>query len=192
MQPILTPQSFTSEGPGIQNVLLTPACVRPAFDPSTTEDHLRPVGCEVAAIWDTGATGSVISQRVVDNCALKPIGMQKVRGVHGEGVSPVYLVNLEIPPNTGFPALNVTLGDLGKEIDLLIGMDVINRGDFVVTNFNGKTVFSFRCPSVERIDFVDPKARQTLISGVPKVGRNDRCPCGSGQKYKRCHGAGLG
>ena len=24
---------------------------------------------------------------------------------------------------------------------------------------------------------------------VAKVGRNDRCPCGSGLKYKRCHGA---
>ncbi len=24
--------------------------------------------------------------------------------------------------------------------------------------------------------------------GVPKVGRNDPCPCGSGRKYKRCHG----
>ncbi len=26
--------------------------------------------------------------------------------------------------------------------------------------------------------------------GTPeKVGRNDQCPCGSGKKYKRCHGA---
>ena len=25
---------------------------------------------------------------------------------------------------------------------------------------------------------------------VPKVGRNDPCPCGSGRKYKKCHGAG--
>ncbi|MSQ31588.1 MAG: hypothetical protein EXR64_06195, partial [Dehalococcoidia bacterium] len=24
---------------------------------------------------------------------------------------------------------------------------------------------------------------------VTKVGRNDACPCGSGKKYKRCHGA---
>jgi preprotein translocase subunit SecA len=24
--------------------------------------------------------------------------------------------------------------------------------------------------------------------GVDKVGRNDPCPCGSGKKYKRCHG----
>jgi hypothetical protein len=25
-------------------------------------------------------------------------------------------------------------------------------------------------------------------SPAPKIGRNDRCPCGSGLKYKRCHG----
>jgi preprotein translocase subunit SecA len=25
-------------------------------------------------------------------------------------------------------------------------------------------------------------------STVPKVGRNDPCPCGSGKKYKQCHG----
>ncbi|MCE1172392.1 MAG: SEC-C domain-containing protein, partial [Azovibrio sp.] len=24
--------------------------------------------------------------------------------------------------------------------------------------------------------------------GEPKVGRNDPCPCGSGKKYKHCHG----
>ncbi|MBY4788473.1 SEC-C domain-containing protein, partial [Burkholderia dolosa] len=23
---------------------------------------------------------------------------------------------------------------------------------------------------------------------MPKVGRNDPCPCGSGKKYKHCHG----
>ena len=24
---------------------------------------------------------------------------------------------------------------------------------------------------------------------APKVGRNEPCPCGSGKKYKKCHGA---
>ena len=28
----------------------------------------------------------------------------------------------------------------------------------------------------------------TLASALPKVGRNDPCPCGSGKKYKQCHG----
>jgi uncharacterized protein len=27
------------------------------------------------------------------------------------------------------------------------------------------------------------------VRGAPKVGRNDPCPCGSGRKYKLCHGA---
>ncbi len=32
-------------------------------------------------------------------------------------------------------------------------------------------------------------ASQTVVSAGPKVGRNDPCPCGSGKKYKKCHGA---
>ena len=31
--------------------------------------------------------------------------------------------------------------------------------------------------------------QQTVRRSVPKVGRNDPCPCGSGKKYKHCHGA---
>jgi preprotein translocase subunit SecA len=31
--------------------------------------------------------------------------------------------------------------------------------------------------------------RQAAPAGGPKVGRNDPCPCGSGKKYKKCHGA---
>jgi preprotein translocase subunit SecA len=32
-------------------------------------------------------------------------------------------------------------------------------------------------------------AQQPQASKGPKVGRNDPCPCGSGKKYKKCHGA---
>ena len=28
-----------------------------------------------------------------------------------------------------------------------------------------------------------------IVNTMPKVGRNDPCPCGSGKKYKHCHGA---
>jgi len=27
------------------------------------------------------------------------------------------------------------------------------------------------------------------VRGERKVGRNEPCPCGSGRKYKHCHGA---
>ena len=34
-------------------------------------------------------------------------------------------------------------------------------------------------------------APQQVVRGQAKVGRNDPCPCGSGKKYKKCHGAGT-
>ncbi|HVK89778.1 MAG TPA: SEC-C metal-binding domain-containing protein [Kofleriaceae bacterium] len=37
--------------------------------------------------------------------------------------------------------------------------------------------YELLCSAVER-----------LLGGTANVGRNDPCPCGSGQKYKRCHG----
>jgi preprotein translocase subunit SecA len=33
---------------------------------------------------------------------------------------------------------------------------------------------------------------QTVVRQSPKVGRNDPCPCGSGLKYKKCHGKQVG
>jgi preprotein translocase subunit SecA len=32
-------------------------------------------------------------------------------------------------------------------------------------------------------------AAAPIVREGPKVGRNDPCPCGSGKKYKHCHGA---
>lgn len=33
------------------------------------------------------------------------------------------------------------------------------------------------------------RPRKPVARATPKVGRNDPCPCGSGRKYKQCHGA---
>jgi preprotein translocase subunit SecA len=35
----------------------------------------------------------------------------------------------------------------------------------------------------------EPAAPKTVQRQADKVGRNDPCPCGSGKKYKKCHGA---
>jgi preprotein translocase subunit SecA len=35
----------------------------------------------------------------------------------------------------------------------------------------------------------DDATVKTVRHDAPKVGRNDPCPCGSGKKYKKCHGA---
>lgn len=42
-------------------------------------------------------------------------------------------------------------------------------------------------------DYYDPSApvKQMPVRVEPKIGRNDLCPCGSGKKYKQCHGKDL-
>jgi preprotein translocase subunit SecA len=39
-------------------------------------------------------------------------------------------------------------------------------------------------------DYYDPStpAKQEPIRVEQKIGRNDACPCGSGKKFKQCHG----
>ncbi len=37
----------------------------------------------------------------------------------------------------------------------------------------------------------DTAVRKPKMRATPKIGRNDPCPCGSGKKYKNCHGRGT-
>ena len=34
-----------------------------------------------------------------------------------------------------------------------------------------------------------PVVEQRIAGEYDEVGRNDPCPCGSGKKFKKCHGA---
>jgi len=104
-------------------------------------------------IWDTGATNSAISQKVVDALGLQPITATQVQTADGLTLKPVYLVNIGILNGPTIESVRVTLADLGY-IDALIGMDIITLGDFSITNKGGQTVFSFRIPSQHTIDYV--------------------------------------
>lgn len=66
----------------------------------------------------------------------------------------VYLVNLYLLNGVAFSEIHVTKAERLGDADILIGMSVITCGDFAVTNFKGRTKFSFRIPSLEHIDFV--------------------------------------
>jgi hypothetical protein len=108
---------------------------------------------DFTALWDTGATGSVISQRVVQACQLRSIGTRKVNHVQGSTEDvPSYAVNVKLPSDVEFQDLRVILGNL-RGYDVLIGMDIISLGDFAITHPDGNTKFSFRIPSQAAIDF---------------------------------------
>lgn len=174
-------RSFEVTYDRIINVLTTYVLIAQAFDPEKTNPH--PSLKEYKAIWDTGATNSVISQKVVDGCELKPIGMTQVQTAERLITSGVFLVNIMLPHKVGIPHIRVTKGHLGEEFDVLIGMDIIGRGDFAVYPKNGQTIFSFRLPAAGNLNFSSERPVQEA-----KIGRNDPCHCGSGKKYKKCHG----
>lgn len=135
--------TLTAHG-GLLNVLITECRACAGFD-NTTPPPQRPALEAFNAIWDTGATNSVITQTVVDKCGLKPTGMTLTHGVHGEEMAETFLVNVMLPNDVGFANIPVTLGKL-KGADMLIGMDIITQGDFSISNVGGVTIFLFGCP----------------------------------------------
>ena len=189
------PLAFTTTYNRITNVLFNDVYISQAFNRALFPTPPKPedIGAKkFISIWDTGATGTVISQKVIDECGLKPISLAKVSTASQKDVlTTVYFVSIILPMKIVIPQLRVIRGSIAGGADVLIGMDIISNGDFSVTNCEGKTVFSFRMPSIERIDFVEKsrKAKEPLPPrALRKVGRNDPCPCGSGKKYKHCCG----
>lgn len=98
------------------------------------------------AIWDSGATSSLITRNIIDKLNLQPVGVCQVAGIHGTEYEYTYYVNLIVPGEMTFNTLEVTEGDL-EDIDVLIGMDVITQGDFCISNGNNETIVTFRSPA---------------------------------------------
>ncbi len=173
--------SFTIKYNGKANTLVSNVFVsHPVFP-----DNPPPKQTEISsfhALWDTGATKTAITSNVVATLDLKPIGKTLVGHADGQSKQFTYLVSLILPNNVFVPVLSVIEAKLSEDIDLLIGMDIIGMGDLAVTNYNNKTTFSLRIPSLREIDFVKEH------NDFSKTGRNDLCPCGSQKKYKHCHG----
>jgi uncharacterized protein len=63
------------------------------------------------------------------------------------------------------------------------------RDEFVMALSAGLHI-AYRFFAPARRDLArEVRAANTIVHDEPKIGRNEPCPCGSGLKYKRCHGA---
>lgn len=193
MQPPV--KSFISSYDWMSRVLQNEVHIVDAFNPSSITGRISPQTLNAkkySAIWDTGATSTVITQKVVNDLGLKQVGVTQLTTASGKkDDAPLYLVAIFLPNLVYRSELMVVQASVTGNAEVLIGMDIIGRGDFAVTNKDGKTAFTFRMPSLERIDFTKrtpPADSPQVLKPSPKVGRNDPCPCGSGKKFKKCHG----
>lgn len=143
------------------------------------------------AIWDTGATNSVITEHLAHKLGLQPIGQTIVNGISGPLPTNVFKVNITL--NNQEISLDLKVTECKQlsaddKIEALIGMDIIQQGDFAITNYYGNTTMSFRVPSIQKIDFVSGIRKGIPVINDKLPGRNAPCSCGSGKKFKHCCG----
>ena len=154
--------------------------VSEAFDPDSGSEHPPTVKC--IGIWDTGATGSMITKKVVTDLGLQSIDEVPVKTANGTRRSNVYLVNIILPSEVGFKALRVTEGIIASA-DALIGMDIICLGDFTITHDEGGLVMSYRTPPNwdRSIDFV----KEINLRRPMEKSRNERLGSKKGKRSKK-------
>lgn len=74
-------------------------------------------------------------------------------------------------------------GAIGQEIDVVTPEGVTSRVQpSPVSSASGESADGRARIAAARVPFAQP------VRGKAPVGRNDPCPCGSGKKYKKCHG----
>lgn len=163
---------FTTKASGIVRELKNDIYISEIHDPATGPPE--PIKKPYQAIWDTGATNTCITPRVVQELGLQPSGRAVVQVV-GSGAAATahevatYLVNIFLPNNVEIIAVKVSENML-HGADVLLGMDIIAHGDFAITNYDGKTWWTFRVPSNEPIDFVEEIREHNRVQGAKAPG----------------------
>ena len=192
---------FSCQMPSSEKMLLTPIIILP---PHEIGENVSSFPGQWTALWDTGAQSSTISTQLAENLKLPTISERIMTGAGGQYRAKEYLAGLMLPNRLAINAISL-FGFCGSDrFDLLIGMDIISQGDFLVSSSGGTTYFSFQIPSLggfdlsglhevtihngNKISLPDQSASNQLKK---KIGWNDPCPCGSGKKFKKCHGRNL-
>ncbi len=96
-----------------------------------------PEPAELAALIDTGATGSVIQQGVADRLGLKPIGVIKIHTASSRDVRCYqYAVRLLFPNNVVVEGTVIEAPLAGQNIQVLIGRDVLAHAVLVYIGYS--------------------------------------------------------
>ena len=142
--------SFTRNYGALRDTLISECHVSDAWPPQG--DGTAPRALKFRALWDTGANISCITENVAVALELRPEEYYELFHAQGSSTVPFYHVNLGLPNGATVEGVLVSQAIL-KGCAVIIGMDIINQGDFAVTNKDGITVFSFQMPSMLHIDF---------------------------------------
>ena len=92
----------------------------------------------------------------------------------GNGIVPIYCVDLQLPNHVTIKEVQIAGSKIGQQgLGLIIGMNIMCIGDFAVSNFNGKTQFSFRIPSVADANFAQNEYSSALKAPFRQNGNHE-------------------
>lgn len=96
------------------------------------------------AVWDTGATSSVIAERAARRMGLKPVDMGVIITATGQVEVPIYFLDVRLSNQLTVRNLRVMGSPMEqRDVDFLVGMDIISKGKLVIDNAGGKTTVTF-------------------------------------------------
>jgi hypothetical protein len=121
------------------------------------------------AIWDTGATSSVITPSLMIRLNLIPVESEVVFGVNSQQTVDVVVVSIKLPNGVLIRNQKVAVCDIhSPPMEMLIGMDIIQRGDFSISNAGSKTLFSFVIPSIpDGVNLAEKAEALNTVKGNP-------------------------
>lgn len=108
---------------------------------------------KVKGLWDTGARMTTLSQSLIEMLGIpqdttKSFGVQTTHGIKwSRAYTPTFLFGEE---EITISAL-ATDQTLANGCSVLIGMDIISKGDLSITNVDGKMEMIFRIPPMGHI-----------------------------------------
>jgi predicted aspartyl protease len=129
---------FKSEYSYLPLKLITEAEV---FNSSQNQNVLK-----VNALWDTGAMLSAITPEIANKLNLVSVNRIKINGIGGYSIADIVRVSIRLPNLIELNNARISVINLVKDVDMLIGMDIIQLGDFSISNGEGKTLFTFVMP----------------------------------------------
>lgn len=163
---------------------------------SNMEKTLNSQGAELVAALERTVTLALIDDAWKEHLRAMDDLKQSVQTATYEQKDPLVIYKMEA-------------FDLFKKMDTEVNREIVQflchaaiplqEGEEVREGQQQKTDMSRMNASKENLDapptendYYDPTpVKQQPISVGPKIGRNDPCPCGSGKKYKSCHGKDL-
>ncbi|MDR2584049.1 MAG: retroviral-like aspartic protease family protein [Fibromonadaceae bacterium] len=104
------------------------------------------IGTNLKALWDTGANCCVISETIAKRLKLPNIAEVQMKHANGIAIVKTHMLSLMLPNNILFKDIRAMSCKPIHSFDMIIGMNVISKGNMSIVHNKAGIKFSFKYP----------------------------------------------